>query len=290
MTTTSLTTASLTTTSLDGTTTTELSRLTGETSDRPGDLRLVASQIRFEQRAFWRNRSRAFFSVGFPLVFLVVFNAINGSHRISELGGISYATWFVPGILAYGLIMATFMNIAVSTAIARDTGILKRIRGTALPPWVFLAGRIGSTLVTAAVLVGVTLALGVGAYGVTIPTSTLPGLVLTIVVGTICFTSLGLAITCVIPNADAAPAVVNLLVLPLTFISGIWMVLSGAPVWLDATAKVFPVRALAHGLQHAFDPATTGIGVEWGGIAVLTAWALGGLVVCLRWFRWEPKR
>jgi len=260
------------------------------TLDRPGDLRLVLSQIRFEQRAFWRNRSRAFFSIGFPLVFLVVFNAINGNHRISELGGISYATWFVPGILAYGLIMATFMNIAVSTAIARDTGILKRIRGTALPPWVFLAGRIGSTLVTAAVLVGVTLALGVGAYGVTIPTSTLPGLVLTIVVGTICFTSLGLAITCVIPNADAAPAVVNLLILPLTFISGIWMVLSDAPVWLDTTAKIFPVRALAHGLQLAFDPTTTGMGIYWRGLAVLAAWAVGGLVVCIRWFRWEPKR
>lgn len=257
---------------------------------RPGDLRLLGSQIRFEQRAFWRNRSRAFFSVGFPLVFLVVFNAINGNHRISELGGISYSTWFVPGILAYGLIMATFTNIAVSTTIARDSGILKRIRGTALPPWIFLAGRIGSTLITAAVLVGVTLGLGVGAYGVTIPTSTLPAIVTTLALGTVCFTSLGLAITCAIPNADAAPAIVNLIVLPLTFISGIWMVLSGAPGWLDTTAGIFPVRALAHGLQHAFDPSTTGSGVEWGGLGVLALWAVVGLVVSLRWFRWEPRR
>lgn len=279
------------TTSMDaGVVSTAGTGVSGATTSRPGDLRLVLSQIRFEQRAFWRNRSRAFFSIGFPLVFLVVFNAINGSHRITELGGISYATWFVPGILAYGLIMATFTNIAISTAIARDTGILKRIRGTALPPWIFMAGRIGSTLVTAAVLVCVTLALGVGAYGVTVPTATLPGLLVTIVVGTICFTSLGLAITCAIPNGDAAPAIVNLLVLPLTFISGIWMVLSDAPVWLDSTAKVFPVRALAHGLQHAFDPATTGPGIEWGGLAVLAAWAAGGLVVCLLWFRWEPRR
>lgn len=97
------------------------------------DLRLAIRQIGFEQRAFWRNRTRAFFSVGLPLMFLVVFNALNGSHHIDELGGITYATWFVPGILAHGLMMATFSNLAVSITVARDTGVLKRLRGTPLP-------------------------------------------------------------------------------------------------------------------------------------------------------------
>ncbi|MFN8053518.1 MAG: ABC transporter permease [Acidimicrobiales bacterium] len=254
------------------------------------DLALVARQIEFEQRAFWRNRSRAFFSVGFPLVFLVVFNAINGSHHIEELGGISYATWFVPGILAYGLIMATFTNLAVSTAVARDSGILKRLRGTPLPAWAFVAGRVGSTLVTSSVLVAATLGLGVFAYDVEIRSSTLLGLALTLILGSICFTTLGLAVTAVIPNAEAAPAIVNLLVLPLTFISGIWMVLSGAPGWLDTTAKIFPVRALAHGLQHAFDPASPGTGIVWTDLMVLAIWTVVGLRVCQRWFRWESKR
>ncbi len=260
------------------------------TTSTESDLRLVATQIGFEQRAFWRNRTRAFFSVVFPLVFLVVFNAINGGHHITELGGISYSTWFVPGILAYGLIMATFTNLATSVAVSRDAGILKRIKGTPLPRWVFMAGRIGSTLVTAAVLVGATLLLGSLAYDVQIRTSTLPALIVTVVLGSICFTTLGLAATTVIPNADAAPAVLNILVLPLTFISGIWMVLSGAPGWLDFTAKIFPVRPLAHSLQHAFHPATTGAGFVWSDLAVLAAWTLGGLVVCLRWFRWESRR
>lgn len=266
------------------------SRPLSTTTPTESDLRLVATQIGFEQRAFWRNRTRAFFSVVFPLVFLVVFNAINGSHHISELGGISYSTWFVPGILAYGLIMATFTNLATSVAVSRDAGILKRIKGTPLPRWVFMAGRIGSTLVTAAVLVGATLLLGSLAYDVQIRTSTLPALIVTVAVGSICFTTLGLAATTVIPNADAAPAVLNILVLPLTFISGIWMVLSGAPGWLDLTAKIFPVRPLAHSLQHAFHPATTGAGFVWSDLAVLAAWTLGGLVVCLRWFRWESRR
>ena len=129
------------------------------------DLRIALQQIGFEQRAFWRNRTRAFFSVAFPLMFLVVFNAINSGDHISRLGGISYTTWFVPGILAYGIIMATFSNLAISTAIARDNGVLKRMRGTPIPTWVFMAGTIGSTLLTALLLVGCTLGLGAAAYG-----------------------------------------------------------------------------------------------------------------------------
>lgn len=254
------------------------------------DLVLVAHQIRFEQRAFWRNRTRAFFSVALPLMFLVVFNAMNGGHHIEELGGISYATWFVPGILAYGLIMSTFTNLAVSIAIARDTGVLKRMRGTALPPWVYIAGRVGSTLVTATTLVAATLGLGVGAYGVHLRAGTLPGLVATVALGSVCFTVLGLAVTTIIPNADAAPAVANITVLPLTFISGIWMVLDDAPAWLSTVAKIFPVRALAHGLQHAFHPATTGSGIVGIDLLVLAIWTLVGLRICQRWFRWENGR
>lgn len=261
----------------------------GRTPSLGHDLALVARQIRAEQRSFWRNRSRAVFSVGLPLMFLVVFNALNGSNRIEEMGGISYATWFVPGILAYGLMMATFTNLAVSVTVARDTGVLKRIRGTALPAWVWVAGRVGSTLLTAAVLTGATLGLGVGAYGVHIRVETLPGLVATLVLGSVCFTVLGLAATAAIPNADAAPAVANLALLPLTFISGIWMVLDGAPTWLDVTAKVFPVRALAHSLQAAFNPASAGPGLIAADLGVLALWTLIGLRICQRWFRWESR-
>lgn len=259
-------------------------------ADLAESLRLVVHQVRAEQRSFWRNRSRAAFSIAFPLVFLVVFCAMNGNDRIESLGNVTFATWFVPGILAYGLIMATFSNVAISTCIARDDGLLKRLRGTPLPSWAFFAGRIASTLVVGAVLVGATLSLGVTAYGVAIRTSTLPGLLLTLLVGSACFTALGLAITAFIPNADAAPAIVNLVVLPLTFISGIWVVMSDAPAWLQDLADVFPVRALAHGLQHAFDPATTGNGIVGRDLAILGAWMVVGVVVAVRRFRWEPRR
>jgi ABC-2 type transport system permease protein len=267
--------------------------VTARSADRSGlrrDLLLVGRQVRFEQRAFWRQRGHAFFAVALPLMFLVVFNAMNGSHRIEEMGGIGYATWFVPGILAYGLMMATFTNLAVSTTILRDNGVLKRIRGTSLPAWAYIAGRVGSALVTAGTLTAATLTLGVVAYDVHIRLATLPGLVLTLVCGSVCFTVLGLAVTALIPHADAAPAIVNLMLLPLTFISGIWMVLDGAPGWLTVTAKIFPVRALAHGLQHAFHPATPGTGIVGADLMVLGIWTLVGLRVCQRWFRWESRR
>lgn len=262
----------------------------GDAVSAAADLRLALRQVRFEQRAFWRNRSRALAAIALPLMFLVVFNAINGSHRIDELGGISYATWFVPGILAYGLIMATFANLAVSTAIARDAGLLKRTRGTPLPSWVFLAGRVGSALITATVLIAATLILAVTVYGVSIRTATLPALIATLLLGSICCTVLGLAATPLIRNSEAANAIVNLIVLPLTFISGIWFVIDGAPRWLDLTAKLFPVRALAHGLQHAFDPATAGSGVVPADLFTLAVWTMVGVLAFLRWFRWEPRR
>lgn len=256
---------------------------------RASDWSLVAHQIRYEQKAFWRNRPRAFFSVVLPLVFLVVFDAINGNHRLTEVGGVAYATWFIPGILAYGLIMATFQNLAVSVAVARDSGLLKRVRGTGLPSWAFLAGRIGSTFVTAAVLVAVTLLLATTAYGVTIPAATLPGLVLVLGLGTVCFTVLGLAVTTFIPNADAAPALLNVLILPLTFISGIWMVTTDAPSGLDVTAKLFPIHALADGLRHAVLPGSAAPGIVAADVVTLGIWTVIGMVVALRWFRWESR-
>ena len=97
------------------------------------DLGLVAWQIRYEQRAYWRNRGRGVFTFVFPLMFLVIFGALDKHAHISSRGGISYDTFFVPGILAYGVIATTFVNMAISTAILRDQKVLKRMQSTPLP-------------------------------------------------------------------------------------------------------------------------------------------------------------
>src|SRR6478736_453881 len=159
------------------------------------DIGLVGWQIRYEQRSYWRNRGRGIFTFVFPLMFLVIFGALDKGQTLSTRGGIPYDDFFVPGILAYGVIATTFVNMAISTAVLRDEGILKRMQGTPLPRWAYVAARIGSTLVIVAATTAITLVLGVAAFGVTIHASTLPGLVVTLMLGTAAFTTLGIGIT-----------------------------------------------------------------------------------------------
>jgi ABC-2 type transport system permease protein len=249
------------------------------------DLGLVGWQIRYEQRAFWRNRGRGFFTFAFPLMFLVIFASLFKGQHISERGGIAYNDFFVPGILAYGLITTTFVNMAISTAILRDEGVLKRMQGTPLPRWAYLAGRIGSTIVIVVAMTALTLGLGAAAYGVHVRGATLPGVIVALLLGTACFTTLGIGIVRFIPNAEAAPAIVNISILPLTFISGIWFVTDKMPHWLLQIAKVFPIRPLADLLQYSFDPRTTGSGLKAADIETLAIWVVVGVFLMLRFLR-----
>jgi ABC-2 type transport system permease protein len=252
------------------------------------DLGLVGWQIRYEQRAYWRNRGRGIFTFAFPLMFLVIFASINKGTHLSSLGGISYNDFFVPGILAYGVITTTYVNLAISTAILRDEGILKRMQGTPLPRWAYIAARIGSTLVIVAVMTVLVLGLGVIAYGLTIRTSTLPAVILMLVLGTAAFTTLGIGVTRFIANAESAPVFVNLSILPLTFISSIWFPIDNLASWLQTIAKIFPIRALAQGLQYAFDPRTTGSGINAGDVRSLLIWTAIGSFLMFRFLQ-QPQ-
>ena len=249
------------------------------------DLGLIAWQIRYEQRAYWRNRGRGVFTFVFPLMFLVIFASLNQGAHISTRGGIAYDAFFVPGILAYGVIATTFVNMAISTAILRDQGVLKRMQGTPLPPWAYVVARIGSTVVIVGLMTILTLALGAIAYNVHVRLPTLPGLIATLVLGTAAFTALGIGITRFIPNAEAAPVVVNLLILPLTFISSIWFPPTGMPTALIDVAKIFPIRALADGLQYAFNPHTVGAGFNGQDLRTLAIWTAIGIFLMLRFLR-----
>jgi ABC-2 type transport system permease protein len=255
------------------------------TSSLKRDVGLVAWQIRYEQRAYWRNRGRGVFTFVFPLMFLVIFASLDKGAHIQSLGGIPYDDFFVPGILAYGVIATTYVNMTISTAILRDQGVLKRMQGTPLPRWAYVAARIGSTVVIVLAMTVLTLGLGAAAYGVHVRASTLPGLIVTLVLGTAAFTTLGIGITRFIPNAEAAPVVVNLTILPLTFISSIWFPPTGMPKVLIDIAKVFPIRPLADGMQHAFNPYTTGAGFDGKDIRTLAIWTVIGVVLMLRFLR-----
>lgn len=249
------------------------------------DLGLVAWQIRYEQRSYWRNRSRGLFTFVFPLMFLVIFASLNKGVRLHNLGGLPYDDFFVPGILAYGIIGTTYVNMAITTAVLRDQGILKRMQGTPLPRWAYIAARIGSTVLIVGAITVVTLALGAIAYGVNVRLATLPGLIATLVLGTAAFTTLGIGITRFISNAEVAPVIVNLTVLPLTFISGVWFPVNGMPKALADIAKIFPIRPLAGGLQYAFNPYTAGPGFNASDIRSLAIWTAVGVYLMLRALR-----
>jgi len=254
------------------------------------DLAIAARQVKYEQKAFWRNPAAAVFTFAFPLLFLFVFASLNSGGKLDNRGGISFVTFFVPGIVAFGVISACYTNIAMRMAIGRDLRILKRIRGTPVPSWAYLAGQIGSSIVTTLELVTIVITAGVLVYDVDFRWDTVGGLVATLALGAACFCALGLAISGLCPNGDAAPAIVNFSIFPLIFVSGIFFPIDDAPSWLTSLAKLFPIQHLADGLQYAFDPRTAAPGVNGGDLAVLGAWTVIGAILALRLFKWENER
>ena len=254
-----------------------------------GSLGTLRRQIGWEQRSYWRNPAAATFTFAFPLVFLIIFTAINGNEKIRLPGGtVKFAQFYVPAIIAFGLISACYTNLAFTICIRRENGLLKRTRGTPLPPALYLGGVLGSVIVVALILTALVLALGLAVYGVTFPGRYL-GLVVTIAIGALCFSSLGIAVSTVVPNEDAAPAIINFVIFPLLFISGTFGPVSDTS-FLGRVASVFPVRHLNQMMLAVFNPFGGGTGIEAKHVAVLGAWGTGALLLALRRFRWEPRR
>lgn len=252
---------------------------------------LALRQLRYENLAFWRNPPQAFFTFVFPLMFLVIFNLAFGDESV-DIGNekTRLSTFIIPAIIAFSQISACYTNIAMSAVAARDGGLLKRVRGTPLPASAFMAGKVLHSTLIAVLLVGIVVAAGALLYGVDVPTTTLPALLVTILVGFASFSALGLATTTVIPNEDAAPAIINAVILPLLFISDIFIRFDDPPGWLEMVRNVFPVIHLYRALETVYHPFTQGAGFEWGHLAVVALWGLAGGVVAARFFSWEPRR
>jgi ABC-2 type transport system permease protein len=255
--------------------------------------RLVLRQARFENKAFWRNPAAAFFTIAFPLLFMVVFTGIFGDDTSSAPGGLEVdnTTYYIPAILSFAVITACYTNLAVGVTFARDEGVLKRLRGTPLPGPVYLVAKITHSIFVMAILTGVLIVFGIVFYDVDVPADTALPFVTSLALGAATFCALGLALTAAVPNADAAPPVVNATMLPLLFISGTFIPTDDAPGWMRAIADVFPVR-------HFVETMFAGYGLNrdapngWlaGDLLVVGAWGLAGLVLGARFFSWEPRR
>ncbi len=252
-------------------------------------VRLALHQFRYDQKVFWRNPASVFFTVMLPLIFLFIFATIFGDEQIEERG-VKTTTYYVPAIVSLAVISATLQSLAINLAQDRERGLLKRVRGTPLPTQIFVSGRVGNSLVVSILMVLLVAVIGKLVYDVTLPDQTIPAVLLTLAVGAFSFCCLGFALTAAIPSEDAAPAISNATVLPLYFISGIFIPDSEIPEGVLKVADIFPIRHFFEAFFTAWDPNTTGSGIELGHLAVVLAWGIAGLVVAVFAFRWEPRR
>jgi ABC-2 type transport system permease protein len=252
------------------------------------DLALVADQIRYEQKSYWRNPAAAFFTFAFPLVFFFILTGLaGGSTDNKDLGiGVKLSQYYTPSILAYALMSACFLSLTMGIVRRREGGILKRFRGSPLPTWALVGGFIGSSMIVSILLSVVEVAAGRLFFGVHIAPAHLVPLAVMIVLASLAFCALGIAISSLIPNDDSGPAIVNLPFFLLVFISGTYFPVTGT---LKTIASYFPLEPLNDGLYRCF---VTQAGGLWSGHDVLTlvVWGVAGSVFAARHFRWTPRK
>jgi ABC-2 type transport system permease protein len=253
---------------------------------------LVLVQLRYEQRVFWRNIGAAFFTFAFPVLLFVLFAALFARSGESALGGVKGIQYYTPVIAAYGVMSACFVSPALTVTFRRETGLLKKVRGSALPPASYFGGLAGSAVVNAAIIVALILLVGGAGYGARMPADW-PAFVISLLVGAAAFCCLGLAVSALIPNFDAAPAVVNLIFLVLLVISGGFFPIAPSSV-LGQIAQVFPLQHLLLAAYAAFTPATgpasATAAFPWWHVAVVAAWGAAAFAFALRCFRWTAHR
>jgi ABC-2 type transport system permease protein len=254
-------------------------------------VKLLLRQVGYEQKSYWRNPASAFFTFAFPLVFLVIFASLNNSATIAFFGGLDYNQYYIPAIIAFGIMSATYTQLAITLSLRRQSGVLKRSRMTPLPAWAVIGGLLGNSAVISLLITVLTAALGIIAYGVTFPGHYV-ALVLALLVGAATFTAVGVMVATFVPNADAAPAVVNAVFFPVLFLSGTFFPLQPGST-VAHLASLFPVRHFNLAVFAAFDPrGASGLthGFAWDHLGVMAAWGVGAGIIAVRRFRWEPSR
>ena len=256
---------------------------------------LAWREFRFQRRMFWRNPSAAFFNFALPLIFLVLIASV---FSLSQ----DDLNHFVPGIAGMAVLGTTFTALAYSFVFSREQGILKRIRGTPMPPLAYFGGLLSNAVANAVVQVGLVVVIGHAVYGLHWPRDWLELAVFTLVgvvwpqdwgalavfavLGVVCFAALGVALSHVIPNPESAPAYVNAVFLPMILIAGVFYDVHSAPQSIRDIAEVLPLKHIIDGLYGAL---VSGKGLEHHltAIVVLLAWCAAGLLLAVRYFRWE---
>jgi ABC-2 type transport system permease protein len=261
----------------------------------PGVLRLGLLRGRLEVRQFFRSREAVVFTFFFPAMLLAIFGSVL-DRDIAP--GVRFSQYFLAGMIGAGLLATAFQNLAIQIPIERESGGLKRLHGTPMPPAAYFLGKIILTLfITYTEMAGLFL-IGTLFYGVTLPSRLGDWATLTWVslLGTAACALMGLAFSSLPRNGRAAPAMVTPVAVLLQFVSGVFFVSADLPPWMQQVAAVFPLKWICQGMRSVFLPDSFAArevthGWELGRVAiVLSAWTLGGLLLCLLTFRWRSPR
>jgi ABC-2 type transport system permease protein len=247
----------------------------------PDALVLTWRQYRLERRMFWRNPSAAFFNFALPLLFLALFGAIfSGDQKTLNV--------IVPGIAGLSVMSTTFSALAMNLTFLREQGVLKRMRGTPLPGTSYLGGIAANAVTNATIQMTLIVLAGRLFFGIGWPKDWLE-LVVFLVVGVVCLATLGVAWSHVIPNFDAAPAYVNIVFLPVIFISGVFYDVDRTPAFLRDIAQALPLTHIIDGLSGAM---VTGRGLadNLSALLIVAVWAVAGVVLAVRGFSWDQRR
>lgn len=267
----------------------------------PGVLRLGLVRARVELLSFWRERDAVIFIFAYPLVMMAIFASVFGSQdQAFDVGtgavGVDFARYFLPGMIATGVMLSSFQTMAISIAVERDDGTLKRLRATPLPAVSYFLGKVGQVLLVSVVQIGALVALAALAFDVPLPDA---GRWVTFawvfVLGTATGTVCGVAFSTVPRSGRSASAVVTPVVLVLQFVSGVFFAYPSLPDWMQRVAELFPLKWLAQGMRSVFLPeefAAVESGGDWQHPAIaatLGIWLVLGLVIGVRTFRWRRR-
>lgn len=259
------------------------------------EVRALAVQTRFALTSSVRNPRVIVFGIVFPVFLLVLFNSIftSGKNGTTQFAGGTIGTkaYFTAGLAAYAIMLQTFSMLVISVTAQRETGQLKRLRGTPMPAWSFIVALVLRSIVLVAVMVVALFAIGVLAFGVHLHAAGVLGIVVYAALGTAAMATLGIAVTAFTTTADSAASIGPFTAVILSFISGVFIPVSQLPSWLQSVGKVFPLYHLADGLQRAVigSGGAHGTGIVANNVTALVVWAAVGLVVAARRFRWEPQ-
>ena len=227
------------------------------------DLKLVGHQVRYEQLSFWLNPIGAIFTIGFSTVFLVIFESTAGKSTVKALGGIKLIQYYVPGFVAYGIMSSCFSVLSITIVNRREMGLLKRLRLSPAPTWILMSAVFINTMIVCVIQIVLMLAVG-RAYGVHGPADWVPFL-LAVAVGMFGFTALGMGVSTLVPNADAAGPVINIVFFVVLAFSGLYYPITSGSTLANIT-DYLPVRRLIVSLQDCLTTSRArhpGPGTTW---------------------------